>query len=741
MDFLDPDCQLEHEQETRSTRYWKERYETLGDYDEAKVKAIHQVYFVTNQLMEIDESQNEEETEVNDECLRQAVEAEDWEYIFTAYKARVYHDETNPTNGMLKKDQKLEEKWRPSNTKEFQGMVNNGLLTEISFETAKSVGITPHVTTRMTKRDKSLKTRISNDGRFEIRRGMFNQTSLHSPAMDEELMKILLHIKAYYNYSMSQSDVTQAFTHNAMSEAEQPRRIVWFLEEVECGIKGGGYFELNAVSYGCADAGKEWYRHISKHINSLGFQTSVYHPCLFYKRLPDETMILIGLDTDNCLQIYPKTELGLQERQKIQDGMSSKWPMTHENGTKQDVLGIEITEEDGIFMRQPATIDSIRKEFFNGKKNEDISNILTPLATNLNKPDDEEEEDQGLKNDYQHKLGILQYIRLTRYDAIPTLSKLAEYTQHPTRRAMRGLTWLAAYIITSADVGLKFQKGPPGAKTTDVLQWIAYGDASWANSGNGYSMYGMAITAVMHHLPEGIFQGAVMGKSSKEKGVPSNSASIAELQAMIKAIDMVLPIRGMSEEIAGVANNETVTDKPEGTAPATAIKLDNASLGIVINTTTSKKSKGMRRVARLIQYVKGLVAQGLIWVDVIQGTKQLANPLTKFFNSPTEHWREVEYLQGTHPAVTQMQAKARALGLARKRQTLKMDTAENSEDEFVYGGNQEAYANMAWNMDQDGSKWRGDQVQLGEQMQEEATPSKRTRNKRRKNKKGVQVIK
>ena len=55
-------------------------------------------------------------------------------------------------------------------------------------------------------------------------------------------MKILLHIKAYYDYSMSQSDVTQAFTHNAMSEAEQPRRIVWFLEEVECGIHGGGLF-------------------------------------------------------------------------------------------------------------------------------------------------------------------------------------------------------------------------------------------------------------------------------------------------------------------------------------------------------------------------------------------------------------------------------------------------------------------------------------------------------------------
>ena len=324
MDYLDPDCPLEHEQDCRTIRYWEERYDSLQRYDEAKVKAIHQVYFVTNQLIDMDESQNEETMEVNDECLRQAVEEEDWEYVFQAYKARVYHDQTNPTNGMLKKNPELEDEWRPANQKEFQGMINNGLLTAISFETAKRVGITPHVTTRMTKRDMSKKTRISNDGRFEIRRGMFNNTSLHSPAMDEELMKILLHVKAYYNYKISQSDVTQAFTHNAMSEAEQPRRIVWYLEEVECGIHGGAYFELNAVSYGCADAGKEWYRHIGKHINSLGFQTSVYHPCLFYKRLPDETMILVGLATDNWLQIYADTELGDKERQKFQDGMSDK---------------------------------------------------------------------------------------------------------------------------------------------------------------------------------------------------------------------------------------------------------------------------------------------------------------------------------------------------------------------------------------------------------------------------------
>ena len=78
-----------------------------------------------------------------------------------------------------------------------------------------------------------------------------------------------------------------------------------------------------------------------------------------------------------------------------------------------------------------------------------------------------------------------------------------------------------------------------------------------------------------------------------------------------------------------------------------------------------------------------------------------------------------------------MQEKAKAQGLARKRQKLNMDTNDNCEAEYVYGGNQEAYANMAFNMDNCGaSKWRGDQETMEEQEQEVVTPkNKRKRGK------------
>jgi hypothetical protein len=45
-----------------------------------------------------------------------------------------------------------------------------------------------------------------------------------------------------------------------------------------------------------------------------------------------------------------------------------------------------------------------------------------------------------------------------------------------------------------------------------------------------------------------------------------------------------------------------------------------------------------------MQYMQSHKA-GLIDVEVIAGTNQLANPMTKLFSCTTDHWREAEYVQ------------------------------------------------------------------------------------------------
>jgi hypothetical protein len=84
---------------------------------------------------------------------------------------------------------------------------------------------------------------------------------------------------------------------------------------------------------------------------------------------------------------------------------------------------------------------------------------------------------------------------------------------------------------------------------------------------------------------------------------------------------------------------------------------------------------------------------------MVPGSEQLADPLTKFFVSPTEQWRTAEYLQGTHPAVTAMQQVAEVMGAARKRQQMDYKGMDDVDDGvYVYGGDEEAITNTAMNV-------------------------------------------
>ena len=50
----------------------------------------------------------------------------------------------------------------------------------------------------------------------------------------------------------------------------------------------------------------------------------------------------------------------------------------------------------------------------------------------------------------------------------------------------------------------------------------------------------------------------------------------------------------------------------------------------------------------------------------VPATQQRANPLTKVIRSPSAHWRESEWLQGTSSKLTDMQEEAKEDGIKKK---------------------------------------------------------------------------
>ena len=169
---------------------------------------------------------------------------------------------------------------------------------------------------------------------------------------------------------------------------------------------------------------------------------------------------------------------------------------------------------------------------------------MTPMHPEFDQR--QEHEPAMTEQEYRSKLGELGYMRTTRYDVAVALSDLAQYTHTTEKMNKDALLWTAAYIMNTAEVGIRLRRGKKGTDFSQPIKWKAWSDASWATINDVYSRYGIIIEA---DIGEG--QGATCAKTIREKTIPSESAA-AELMAAVKLAQMVIIYRGISAEIAGL---------------------------------------------------------------------------------------------------------------------------------------------------------------------------------------------
>lgn len=641
----------------------------------------------------------QEETECDDSDL-DSVESEDWTEEDgwhppsrrQANKARRVRTDANPTLNSVEGSAELQQKWQPAMTREFTGFLKKA-LKRVTKERALEVGVTRHVTDFSTKRSGKEKARINVDGREELRKGVFqDRDELHSPAMDEELFKVMMAYGAHHRLKVTTADVVQCFLNTDMEGAKFSRPIVIHLSEFECGVVGGAYYEILAVSYGCADASGEWYRTCRRvMLEVCRFKVSQFFPALFYKRLGPKSILIVGMATDDALEMVTDDELGRTALEEYHAQTAKLWEMTHDPHPV-DYIGVDMTfHPDGsIGLIQSAQLRRVHEHFY---KDSEVPITLIPLPPGFEqRPLDDSEEAASVK-EMQAGLGVIGYLRITRHDGATAMSMLAEHNQRPAMRHLEALKWFAAYLLTSHKVGLTYQAGPAGASVDQVMEWHAFSDCSWGTSPTCFSRLGWGFYAGNREEGErthpGRMSAAVVAKSVKEKGpVLSDSASGGELQGAMKAAIVNEIFRGVSQELAGVADEGTVEPEPLGAGPPTHLSIaerqpalktelevaptellqDNASLAKRLNLDTTNKAKGLRRLSRQINFLKGMIQRNSLRITVI-GTKQMkVNPLTKMLKGPTEHWREAEWVQGSSAAVTEMQELAAKMAYSRRSQ-------------------------------------------------------------------------
>jgi hypothetical protein len=138
-------------------------------------------------------------------------------------------------------------------------------------------------------------------------------------------------------------------------------------------------------------------------------------------------------------------------------------------------------------------------------------------------------------------------------------------------------------------------------------------------------------------------------------------------------------MRGIAQETAGVADEQTIEAEPPGSGPPTQLRMgvttagltevmqspptelvgDNNSLIKRLQLDVTNKGKALRKMSRLINYVKGTVESGQVAIEIVGTKKMKANPLTKVHSSPTVHWREAEWLMGSSKELDAMKQMAK----------------------------------------------------------------------------------
>ena len=239
--------------------------------------------------------------------------------------------------------------------------------------------------------------------------------------------------------------------------------------------------------------------------------------------------------------------------------------------------------------------------------------------------------------DYRAIVGCLLYIaKQTRPDILATVSKLSRYLENPGK-----VHWMAAkrvlrYLKGTRELGLTFRRDADG------LQLLGACDADWASDvDNRRSTTGFAFRIQK--------EGAAISWNSKKQPTAAISSSEAEYQEMAAAVQEVLYLRSLLEEMDVKSEGDTV------------IQEDNQScIKMCKNPVKQKRTK---HIDIKHQFIRERVEDGTVELQYCATEDMFADLRTKALAKPKLEKHRHQFLGGSS---LELQEKVRLSGGVRK---------------------------------------------------------------------------
>ncbi|MBW0481398.1 hypothetical protein O181_021113 [Austropuccinia psidii MF-1] len=293
-------------------------------------------------------------------------------------------------------------------------------------------------------------------------------------------LRLLLTAAARQNWHTSSFDFIAAYLNAPIDEE------LWIRPPEGLTIPKGHGCKLWKALYGTRQAGRCWWTHLRKSLETRGYSLSSYDTSVFFNK---STNIIIWLHVDDGV-VFGKSKGDIDDLHlSLSAEFGLKW--SPELGS---IVGLDIHRDaHGFHLSQVRLIQSILADHWDRKA--DYESPLPAKCDLLTLTDQDETMQQ---QDFLSAVGALSYaVTGTRPDLAYAVNLLARYSLRPGAAHWRCLQHLLGYLNKTQHYCLSLSPKP------DNSELVIYSDASWggefSRSSHGCHAEFMALAMAARH--------------------------------------------------------------------------------------------------------------------------------------------------------------------------------------------------------------------------------------------------
>ena len=413
-----------------------------------------------------------------------------------------------------------------------------------------------------------------------------------APVAKMNTIRVLLSVAVNNGWMMCQMDVKNAFLHGKLEEEVYMKLPPGHPQSSDSTLA----CRLHKSIYGLKQSPRAWHAQLSAVLEDFGFTRSNADSSLFVKLTPKvKLMVLIYVDD---LIIVGNDDKAISH---LKTTLQQHFPITNLGALKY-FLGIEMASSSkGLFLNQRKYVLDLLQD----AKMMDAKPAPTPLDSKL-KLDTTSEPLQSLQY-YQHLVGRLIYLTITRPDITYAVSLVSQFMHAPTSFHLQLVKRIMRYLKGSVGRGIVMANN-------GHTQITGYSDSDWAgNAIDRKSTTGFCI----------FVGGNLISWRSKKQHVVARSSAEAEYRAMASAACELIWLKSLLLDM-GFSSS----------LPMTLFCDNQAAMHIAANPVFHERTK---HIEVDCHFIRQQVQLQTIKTCYIRSQDQLADVFTKVLTSTHFH--------------------------------------------------------------------------------------------------------